>query len=121
MSATADAFVAHCVELLSAFGHARAKHMFGGYGLYLDDLFIAIVAEGELFLKVDAHTRPQFEAAGCRAFVYSKAAQAISMGYWSAPEQATESAALLRPWVQLAQAAALRARAGVKRRPRRVP
>jgi DNA transformation protein and related proteins len=118
-SPAGDAFAAYCVELLAALGGARARRMFGGHGLYVDDLFIAIVIGGRLYLKIDAQTRPTFEAAGCTPFVYGKADQAVAMSYWSAPEEATESQALMLPWARLAQAAALRARAARPARPRR--
>lgn len=113
MAATRDSgeFAAWCVELLGPLGAARARRMFGGYGLYVDDLFVAIVAGGELYLKVDAQTRPQLEAAGCRPFVYEKTGQSVALGYWSAPDEATESPAQMLPWARLALAAALRARA----------
>ncbi len=107
---TRDAFADYCVELLGALGAARARRMFGGHGLYLDDLFIAIVSGGQLYLKVDAETRSRFEAAGCRPFVYGRAKQTVALSYWSAPEEATESPASMLPWARLAQAAALRAR-----------
>ena len=119
MGTTADAFVAYCVELLEPLGSVRVKRMFGGHGVYVDDLFIAIVTDEQLFLKVDSATRPRFEAAGCRPFIYNKAMQAIAMGYWSAPEEATESPTLMLPWARMAQAAALRARAA--RPPPRAP
>lgn len=104
-------FAGYCVELLAVLGAARSRRMFGGHGLYVDDLFVALVAGDELYLKVDAQTRPQFEAAGCKPFVYDKAGQAVAMGYWSAPGEATESPAQMLPWARLALAAALRARA----------
>ncbi len=110
MGTTADSFAAHCIELLGGLGSARARRMFGGHGLYVDDLFVAIVSGDQIYLKVDAETQPGFEAAGCRPFVYLKAGQAIAMSYWTAPDEATESPALMLPWVRLAQAAALRAR-----------
>ena len=44
--------------------------MFGGHGLYVDDLFVALIACERLYLKADADTRPQFAAAGCEPFVY---------------------------------------------------
>lgn len=112
MASPVNAFAAYCVELLEPLGSARARRMFGAHGLYVDDLFIAIVADEQLYLKVDAQTRPQFEAAGwCKPFVYGRADQAIALGYWSAPEEATESPAAMLPWARLAQAAALRAQA----------
>ena len=56
----ANDFVEHWLELLRPLGQPRAKRMFGGYGLYLDDLFIAIIADEQLFLKADAATRAAF-------------------------------------------------------------
>lgn len=106
-----DRFAAHCVELLGALGSARARRMFGGHGLYVDDLFVAIVADEELYFKVDAQTRPQFEAAGSKPFVFDRKSQAIALGYWSAPGEAIDSAAQMLPWARLALSAALRARA----------
>ena len=118
MGQTADAFAAYCAELLEPLGSVRVKRMFGGHGLYVDELFIAIVADEQLYLKADLTTRPGFEAAGCRPFIYSKATRAVALGYWSAPEEATESPAQMLPWARLAQAAALRARAA---KPPRAP
>ena len=122
-------FITHCVELLGAVGTPRVRRMFGGHGFYVDDVFIAIAGRERLYLKVDALTRPQFEAAGGAPFIYSVATQAVALGYFSAPDEAMESAPLMQPWARLALAAALRARAAkppasrrvVKARPRKGP
>ena len=58
-----QALVDHCLELLAPLGAVRAKRMFGGYGLYCDELFFALLAADRLYLKVDASTRPAFEQA----------------------------------------------------------
>jgi DNA transformation protein and related proteins len=107
----ADPFVDHCLELLSPLGAPRAKRMFGGYGLYVDEVFIALIAFERLYLKVDAQTQMQFEAAGCHPFVYEGKGKTVTMSYWTAPDDAVESPALMQPWARLAMAAALRARA----------
>jgi DNA transformation protein len=106
-----DRFVAHCLELLAPLGAVRARRMFGGHGLYIDDLFVAIVALEQLYLKVDADSRACFEAEGCAPFVYRASERSVSLGYFSAPAQAIESPALMQPWARLALAAAVRARA----------
>ncbi|MDE2298313.1 MAG: TfoX/Sxy family protein [Burkholderiales bacterium] len=85
--------------------------MFGGHGLYVDDLFVALILSERLYLKVDTATRPDFEAAGCVPFVYAAAGKAVALGYFSAPEEAMESPPLMQPWARRALAAALRARA----------
>jgi DNA transformation protein len=111
MASALNDFVSHCMELLGSVGSVRQRRMFGGHGLYVDDLFVALIASERLYLKVDAPSRPAFEAAGCVPFVYDSAGKAVSLGYFSAPEQAMESAPLMQPWARLALAAALRARA----------
>jgi DNA transformation protein and related proteins len=104
-------FVDHCAELLAALGPVRVKRMFGGWGLYVDDIFLALIAYERLFLKADAETRAAFEAEGCEPFVYSADGKSVSLGYWSAPAEALDSPALMQPWARLALQAALRARA----------
>ncbi len=103
--------VEHCLELLAPLGTVRAKRMFGGHGLYCDDLFFALIAADRLYLKVDALSREAFAAAGCEPFVYHGAGRATTMGYWTVPAEAMESPAQMTPWARQALAAALRARA----------
>jgi DNA transformation protein len=111
MPPTPRAFVDHCQELLAPLGSVRSRRMFGGHGLYVDEIFIALIAAERLYLKVDATTRPRFEAEGCEAFVYDLKGRAHSLGYFSAPQEAMDAPALMLPWARLAMAAALRARA----------
>ncbi len=114
----ADGFVHHCLELLAPLGTARAKRMFGGHGVYLDELFIGLAADETLFLKADAGTAAQFAAAGCEPFRYQRASQpAIVMSFWAAPAEAMESPALMQPWARLALQAALAARANKALKP----
>ncbi len=108
-----NGFVAHCMELLAVLGPIRAKRMFGGHGLYADDVFVAIITGDQLYLKTDDQTRPRFEAAGCAAFRYDRRAKdgsvtTASLGYYQPPEEALESGALMSPWARLAMEAALR-------------
>jgi DNA transformation protein len=111
--AAASEFADHCVELLSTLGAARARRMFGGHGIYVDELFIAIVVDDTLYLKADDATRATFEQAGSRPFTYdTRHAQHVSMNYWTVPEAALESPAELAPWARLAMQAALTAQAG---------
>ena len=104
-------FVSHCVELLSPLGAVRVRRMFGGWGLYVEELFIALIAFERLYLKADATSRPAFETAGCEPFVYDAKGQAVSLGYWTAPADALDAPALMEPWARRAMQAALSARA----------
>ena len=105
------ALVAHCLELLAPLGAVRERRMFGGHGLYIDDLFVALIAGDNLYVKVDAASQPAFAAAGCAPFVYEGQSKSITLSYWTVPAEAMESPAAMQPWARHAIAAALRARA----------
>lgn len=113
-----DELTRHCMELLSPLGLVRSRRMFGGVGLYADDVFVALIVNDQLYLKTDEVTRPRFEAAGCEPFRYRKKdGESVSVSYFRPPEEAMESSALMLPWARLAMEAALRARnAPVKKR-----
>ena len=112
MPAAPSEFVTHCLELLGALGQPRAKRMFGGHGIYVDERFIALILNDTLYLKADDETRPRFEAAGSVPFDYAtRDGQRVVMAYWAAPQDAMESPALMLPWARLALASALRAAA----------
>ncbi|MES2415317.1 MAG: TfoX/Sxy family protein [Pseudomonadota bacterium] len=118
MATSKNEFADYCCELLSVVGPCRARRMFGGFGISTDGLTFALVADlggGEvLWLKADADTRAQFEAAGCQRFSYSmnrNGRQAMhSLNYYSAPEEAMESQHLMLPWARLSLQSALKAR-----------
>lgn len=120
MPAPLPDYITHSVELLSPLGPVRVLRMFGGFGFYVDGVFMALVASEQLYLKADDTTRGRFEAAGCRPFVYEGDSKTVTMSYWTAPDDALESPALMLPWARLAFEAGLRARAA-KTRTKRLP
>jgi DNA transformation protein and related proteins len=89
--------------------------MFGGWGISIDGLTLAIIADlgsgDKLWLKADEQARGRFEAAGCERFIYHGKTKTSSMGYYTAPEEAMDSQEAMRPWAALALECALRARA----------
>ena len=114
MTSRPNEFAQYCCELLSAVGPCVAKRMFGGYGISVDGLTIAILADlgaGEkLWLKASPETTAKFESDGCARFTYLVKGVPKSMGYYSAPDEAMESANDMAPWAHLALDAALAAR-----------
>ena len=117
MSAQQDEFRGYCVELFATLApHAgirgiAAKRMFGGTGFAIDGKTFAIIAMDQLWLKVDDESRSEFEQAGCQIFTYDMAGKPRSMSYYTVPDDAMESAALMAPWAEHAWGAALRAAA----------
>lgn len=118
-----DSFVEHCLELLAPLGRVRSRRMFGGHGLYVDDLFTALIAADTLYLKADAESAPRFEAAGGAPFTYVfKQGKVGRLGFWTVPPEAMESPVLMQPWARLAVQAALKAanaRPAASRAPRK--
>ena len=116
MAGSDPEFAQYCCELLSGVGPCTAKRMFGGWGIGLDGMNIAILAnlgEGDaLWLKVNGATRAAFEAAGCAPFTYEARGKTVSLGYYNVPAEAMESLPLMLPWARLALQAALVARNG---------
>ena len=109
-------FASYCTELLAPLGPVHGKRMFGGYGLYADDVFVAIIVGDTLYLKADAQTQPRFESAGCARFQYTAHGKQHALGFWTVPPEAMDSPGGMEPWARLALDAALRARTAPKRR-----
>lgn len=105
-------FVRHLLDMLEPLGPVGARRMFGGYGIYLDRLMFALVADDALYLKVDDESRGEFEAAGLEPFRYVKQGKSFTMSYHAAPEDALEDPELMRDWARKAIDAAMRAARG---------
>src|SRR5919106_6037875 len=67
----------------------RARAMFGGVGLYANDVFFGILAADTLYLKVDDSNRGQYEAEGMTAF-QPYADKPMSMSYYQVPARVLE-------------------------------
>lgn len=114
MNSKQEEFRDYCLELLSSMrqGEIASKKMFGGVSFSIDGKTFGIIAFDALWLKADDESLRTFLDAGCRIFTYVwNDGVARTMGYYTVPEEAMESAALMRPWAMLAWGAALRAAA----------
>jgi len=107
-------FVDRVLGLLMPLGPVRARAMFGGWGIYLDDTMFGLIPDGDLFLKVDGDSEGRFAAAGAAPFVYSRIGDSITMSYRKASDGSMSDPGALLPWAELALAAAKRARKGKK-------
>jgi DNA transformation protein len=101
------------------FGSITVKRMFGGSGIYAEGLCFAIELKGELFLKTDALSQPDFSAVGSAPFVYVAKGQSRPTSYWSLPASAHEDGDELRRWATAGLEAARRA-ADAKAKPMKV-
>ncbi len=99
--------------MLGAVVPIRTKAMFGGVGIYSEDLFFALIAEDKLYFKVSDLNRADFEAAGMGPFFPYDSP--TPMGYWEVPAAVQTNTEELRVWVDKALAVAEQAKRKKKR------
>ena len=93
--------------------------MFGGAGIFADDVMFALVDEGVIYLKADQATIPAFEREGLRPFTYStKTGRRALTSYWCMPERLYDDSEELARWATAALAAARGASTAAKRQTR---
>src|SRR5918993_2496868 len=114
----AAGFETFVIAELDELGDVTSKRMFGGVGLYCDDMFFGIIARDQLYLKVDARTRPEYEAAGMPPFK-PYADRPVTMQYFAVPVGVLESVPELTAWARKAVAVAGRSGSTRTRRPPR--
>jgi DNA transformation protein len=111
-----DDFIAFIEDQLGGLPTLRHRRMFGGVGLYSEDLFFGLLADDTLYLKVSERTRPDFERAGMGAFDPYGDPDRVMRGYYQVPPQIVENRDALRVWAERAVEAA---RTAGQRRPGR--
>ena len=106
MSAS-EGFQEFLKDQLAGFGPVAIRRMFGGAGVYADDVMFGLIADDTLYLKVDGTTVPAFEAEVMRAFTYTaKGGKPISMSYWEVLPRLLEDPDELAEWARTAYAIA---------------
>ena len=110
-------------EIFRGLGPVQIRRMFGGQGVYRDDLMFALVAAGELYLKTDDESRPAVlpgypprraaRDAGSRPFSYeTRDGSKTLTSYWLMPESALDDPEEAAELGRMAVAAARRKAAG---------
>ena len=110
MAVTAN-YLSYVIDQLAALGAVRSRRMFGGIGLYCDDMFFGLIDDDVVYFKVDDSNRDDYTSRGCEAFrPLADDPTAVSMSYFRVPEEILEDADSVRSWarksVSIAAAAA---------------
>jgi DNA transformation protein and related proteins len=110
MSVSAN-YLSYVIDQLRSVGAIRSRRMFGGIGLYCDDLFFGLIDDDVVYFKVDDSNRDDYTSRGCEAFrPLADDPNAVSMNYFRVPEDVLEDSDAVRAWarksVQIAAAAA---------------
>ena len=105
------------IEALRDFGPVSARRMFGGWGLYREGAFFALIAQDTLYFKGDDENIPEMARASPGPFTFEKKGETVVTHYYAAPEDAFEDRDVMTRWARLGYGAALRAAS--RRRPPR--
>lgn len=103
-------FVNFVVEQMALAGKPTVQSMFGGYGLYLDNIIFAIIVEDRLYFKADTKSRGDFLDLGLRPFTYESNGKAVSMSYFEAPSDVYDDPEAMLTWTRKAIEASVRAK-----------
>jgi len=96
-------------ELFEPFAAVVVKRMFGGKGVYAEDLMFAMEMDGEVYLKSDRETEALFAEAGSTPFIYQGHVRPVKVNFWRLAASAYDDADELKRWCGLAMEAARRA------------
>ena len=97
-------------DLFRSVGPVTIRRMFGGKGVYVDGLIVAVDLRGELMLKGDAEAGPLYEQAGSKRWSYThrKTGREVLMPYWPIPSSAFDDPDEAERWARIALGAAIR-------------
>ena len=98
-------------DLLHHIPGISSRAMFGGYGIYKDGLIFGLIADDELYFKVDELNKSGYEKAGSTPFIYQRGSHPkTAMPYWKVPADVMEDRELIVVWVDKSVAASRRAK-----------
>lgn len=109
-------FIEYLKEVFQEFGEIGARRMFGGYGIYHDELMFGLVADDVLYLKTDDESVQLFRDRNLTPFEFVKDGKPMKMSYYLAPEEVFDDPDVAKVWAELAHAAARRSGKGKKTR-----
>jgi len=98
------------IELFAAFGPVTVSRMFSGHGISAGGTTFALALRGEIFLRADDSTVPDFAAEGLHPFSYQTRLRQVTVrSYWQLPARLYDDPVELAEWSKRALAVAERA------------
>lgn len=93
-----DSFRDYVLDQLHGLSSVRFRSMFGGYGIYSEDLFFGILYEGRLYFKTNANTRDAYTDAGMKPFRPSE--KQTLKNYYEVPPEVLDDDEILKEWAR---------------------
>ena len=93
-----DSFKEFILDQLSGLNAIRCKKMFGGYGIYYQELFFAIISNDRLYFKTDPIFAKEFKSYGMEPFQPNPKQKLKN--YYEVPEEILEDKEILIQWAR---------------------
>ena len=93
-------YLAYVLEQLAGLAGLSARRMFGGVGLYCEELFFGLIDNDTLYLRVNDDNRADYTARGMSQFRPYADRPELSMSYYEAPADVLEDPAQLVSWAR---------------------
>ena len=107
-------YLAYVLEQLAGLAGLSARRMFGGVGLYCEELFFGLIDNDTQYLRVNDDNRADYTARGMSQFRPYADRPELSMSYYEAPADVLEDPAQLVSWARRSVAVAMAAAAAGK-------
>ena len=122
MTAKSDKIIERLESSLTPLGAFRSRPMFGGQGLYLDDVFFGLIAYDKFYLKTDEQNRGDYVKAKVKPFSFESTRKGMVVtSYWQGPDAVMKDGRKLRRWIGKALEAARRKKVAMPKRAARKP
>jgi DNA transformation protein len=102
MNAKDESFKDFVLDQLQGLEDVEARRMFGGYGLYRDEIFFGIIHKGKLYFKIDESTVGEYRKRKMKPF-RPNARQTLK-SYYQVPVDVVEDNDELCEWAKKATA-----------------
>jgi DNA transformation protein and related proteins len=112
-------YLQYVLEQLAGLRGVVSRRMFGGAGLYQDELFFALVSADTLYFKVSDDNRADYEARGMNRFRPYKDRPQVSLTYYEVPADVLEDPQQLVAWARRSLQAAATSKATKPKRKRK--
>jgi DNA transformation protein and related proteins len=98
--AVSSEYLAYIVDQLSHCTSVRSRRMFGGIGLYHEDLFFALIDDDQLYFKVNDSSREDYVSRGSHPFrPVGRDSKIVTLGYYTVPAEVLEDIDELKRWM----------------------
>ncbi len=101
-------YLLYIMDKLQPHGPINARAMFGGYGIYYNDIMFACIVENQLYFRIDEETQKNFEHYGSKPFIYNGMKKPVRMPYFTLPEEILENSNELPQWIETSYLTALK-------------